>query len=293
MFTMNSEIELSDETIKSLQGEICSFKMQMLQANEEIEELKAALSEANRKKNEEIQYRQEIGENFQKERKQAARLSLKIKSQVGEIQALDHYKRKCEELDFANEEVEKGNEKLQKELNELAKWTTGLKDRFDLIEIENVQAHESNKNVAQNIKSLQDETKMFKQKSSYLEVENDFLKFRVTCLEKDCEIYKQQRDNAMTSRNEAVEERDKVWRERELAWHNYIEMQKARDTEIDKRESWMKQLDEKNAKFNETFLELAKTKLKLNEAKLTVEELECTINDTKKIEKTNDEEVLL
>ena len=285
------EIEQGRETIETRETDIIALRMELLQANQEVEELKTKLNDANTKKDQAIRHSQEIGDSYEKERKQASRLSLILHCQEGELQVLDGYKRRCGDLELSNSQLKDENDKLKKELNELAKWTKGLKDRFDLLENDNIRAQENNRNVAYDINTLQEETKELRQKSSYLEVENDFLKLRVMFAEKDCGIYKQQRDNAMICRNEAVEERVNLWRERELAWHHYIEIQKARDSEIEKGVACMKELDAMQERFNETASELAKTKLKLNEAKLTVEEMKINVNYSRTNEGTNDKEV--
>ena len=113
----------------------------------------------------------------------------------------------------------------------------------------------------------------FQRKLSLSQVEISDCKIRSERLEKDSEIYRNQRDRVLEARKESILERDKVIVEKETIEMHYKELQCKYEKFDQERETLFEEYDRTKKRYETTMQELGEIKRKLNEKEMEAEDL--------------------
>ena len=120
------------------------------------------------------------------------------------------------------------------------------------------------------------------------QVEISDCKLRSERLEKDSEIYRNQRDRVLEARKESILERDKVIAEKEIIQMQYNELQSKYEKFNQERETLFQDYDATKKRYELTMQELGEVKKKINEKEMEAEDLNrLLIEAEEKVKKHN------
>ena len=125
---------------------IIVLQMKLLAEKEECERLKCQLKNEECKNENISRELSRVSDNFNQERNESLKLSVCIRSQVGEIHKLELFKRQVREAKYENILMRDERDEIAEDLKELKKWAEALKARFDAEVEEKNRMMEKNEN---------------------------------------------------------------------------------------------------------------------------------------------------